>query len=542
MPVAVVDMVWMRKPAHADVLNNTREMKMPNCTLKTTVAVILSALLALVPVVAYPVSMQEMFNGMSNTTPAGAYHGQTQNVYSGGSVSMRVPQKNYQLYSYSPPSVSGGCGGIDAFAGSFSYINSQNLVNALQNIGSAALSQAFFMAIDSMSPMVGVNLKQLMDKLQKATNQSINSCEAGKLMANTMLGDTPKKMNKWASENALDFTVLNNIFADRAEAQQGIGADDVQLTNNVNAAAAAGHFPLGNLVWNALAMQNQNAIGDDTVTEFEARLIMSLVGTTIVLNSPSDAAAGKQAQQMLPVAPLISAERLENFIGLDTVQSTTLAGFQVYSCRDGDADQKPNGGVSADPNPALVSIPTSLQCIGMTPADVSTAGGAAFKSMRALVHERLISINDALLNDQAISATDKAFINSTSVPVYKMLAVSNAVTKSGLGIVMINNNEAVIAAQYADAYINGLFDVLNKALTKYSPKAGDGLVAAIKDIRHNVTEVRKSLAVQLGNAHQNQVNVNHIAGQIMQMEQMMMASLPNNISGAMSMRRMKGGH
>ena len=115
-------------------------------------------------------------------------------------------------------------------------------------------------------------------------------------------------------------------------------------------------------------------------------------------------------------------------------------------------------------------------------------------------------------------------------------------TKSGLGIVMINNNEAVIAAQYADAYINGLFDVLNKAMTKYRRKDGDGLVGAIKDIRHNGTEVRKSLAVQLGNAHQNQVNINHIAAQIMQMEQMMMASLPNNISGAMSMRRMKGGH
>lgn len=514
-------------------------MKNSTYTLKSA---ILSASLTLAPMSAYPVSMQEMFDGMGNSTPAGAYHGQTQNVYTGGSVSMRVPQKNYQLYSFSPPSISGGCGGINAFTGSFSHINSQHFVDALQNIGSAALSQAFFMAIDAMSPMVGVNLKQLMDKLQKATNQSINSCEAGKLMANTMLGDTPKKVNKWASENALDFSVINGMFSDRAEAQSNIGSSDTQLTSSVNAAAAAGHFPLGNLVWNALAMQNQNAIGDDKVTEFEARLIISLVGTTVVTNSPSDAAAGQQAQKMVPVAPLISAERLENFIGLDTSQTTTLSGFQIYSCKDGDADQKPNGGVSGDPDPSIVSAPTALQCIGMTPTDVSTAGGAAFKSMRALVHERLISINDALLNDQAISETDKSFINSTSVPVYKMLAVSNALTKSGLGIVMINNNEAVIAAQYSDAYINGLFDVLNKALTKYAPKAGDGLVAAIKDIRHNVTEVRKSLAVQIGNAHQNQVNVNHIASQILQMEQLMMSSLPNNISGAMSMRKIKGGH
>lgn len=492
---------------------------------------------------AQAVSMKQMFdnNAVVNSTPSGAYHGQTQNVYTGGSVSVRIPQKNYQLYSFSPPSVSGGCGGIDAFAGSFSFINSQNLINVLQNIGSAALSQSFFLAIDAMSPMVGVNLKQLMDKLQKATNQQVNACEAGKLMANTMLGDTPKKMNKWASENALDFAVLNSFFSDREEARLNIAGDDVQLANYTNAAAAAGHFPLGNLVWNALALQNQNAIGDDKVSEFEARLIISLVGTTIVTNSPSEAAAGRQAQKMVTVSPLISAERLENFVGLDTSQSVTLSGFQIYTCKDGDGDQKPTGGASADPDPGRVDSPGALQCIGMPPTDVSLGGGAAFKSMRALVHERLISINDALLNDQPISADDKAFINSTAVPVYKMLAVSNAVTNSGLGIVMINNNEAVIAAQYADGYINGLFDVLSKALTKYAPKAGDGLVQAIKDVRHNMTEVRKSLAIQLGNAHQQQVNVNHIANQIMQMEQMMMANLPNNISGAMSMRRLKGG-
>ena len=67
---------------------------MLNLSLKNIIAAILSALLALAPVAAYPVSMQQMFDGMGNSTPAGAYHGQTQNVYTGGSVSMRVPQKN----------------------------------------------------------------------------------------------------------------------------------------------------------------------------------------------------------------------------------------------------------------------------------------------------------------------------------------------------------------------------------------------------------------------------------------------------------------
>jgi len=488
-------------------------------------------------------SMQQMFdnNATFNSTPAGAYHGQTQNVYSGGSFSVRVPQKNYQLMSFSPPSISGGCSGIDAFAGSFSYINSGQLVSVLQNIGSVALTQSFFMAIDALSPMVGVNLKQLMDKLQKATNQQINACQVGKQLANTMMGDTPKKIETWATENALDFAMATNWFSDREEARVNIATDDVQLANHVNAAAAAGEFPLGNLVWNALAEQNATAIGDDKVTEFEARLIISLVGTKVTTNSPSVAAAGRQSIKTVTVAPLVTTETLANFIGLDPSQGTSLAGFQIYTCLDGDADQQPTGGASGDPDPARISNIGALQCIKMTPANVNAAGGASLKSMRALVHERLMSINDALLSDQPISQADKSFINSTSVPVYKMLAVANALSKSGLGIVMINTHETLIAAQYADGYINGLFDTLNQALTKYAPKAGDGLAAGIKDVQHNMREVRKSLAQQIANANVQQTNVNAIAQQVLAMEQMMIANLPNNISGAISMRKMKGG-
>lgn len=506
------------------------------------IAVALCTSLVFLPV-AQAVSMQQMFNNnaITNSTPAGAYHGQTQNVYSGGSFSVRVPQKNYQMFSFSPPSISGGCGGIDAFAGSFSFIGSQQLVNVLQNIGSVALSQAFFMAIDAMSPMVGVNLKQLMDKLQKATNQQINSCQMGKQLANTMLGDTPKKIQTWATENALDFAMGNNAFDDREEARLNIAMNDQELTNYINAAAAAGEFPLGNLIWNALAEQNATAIGDEKVTEFEARLIISLVGTTIITSSPSVAASGRQAQKTITVTPLVTTETLANFIGLDPSQGTSLAGFQIYTCQDGDADQQPTGGASGDPDPAQVSNIGALQCIKMTPTDVSAAGGASLMSMRALVHERLMSINDALLADQPISQIDKNFINSTSIPIYKMLAVANAMSKSGLGIVMINSHETLIAAQYADGYINGLFDVLNQALTKYAPKAGDGLASAVKDVQHNMREVRKSLAQQIANANVQQTNVNAIAQQVLAMEQLMIANLPNNISGAISMRRMKGG-
>ena len=60
-------------------------------------------------------SMQDWFNEIGaygNVTGPNAYRGQTMNMYTGGSLYMRTPVRNYQLASISPPSFSAGCGGI----------------------------------------------------------------------------------------------------------------------------------------------------------------------------------------------------------------------------------------------------------------------------------------------------------------------------------------------------------------------------------------------------------------------------------------------
>ena len=52
-------------------------------------------------------SMQDWFNEIGaygNVTGPNAYRGQTMNMYTGGSLYMRTPVRNYQLASISPPS------------------------------------------------------------------------------------------------------------------------------------------------------------------------------------------------------------------------------------------------------------------------------------------------------------------------------------------------------------------------------------------------------------------------------------------------------
>ena len=64
--------------------------------------------------------MQAMFNdlgALGNVTSPGAFRGQAMNLYTGGSLMMRSPGRNYPLVNAQLPSLRAGCGGIDLFGG-----------------------------------------------------------------------------------------------------------------------------------------------------------------------------------------------------------------------------------------------------------------------------------------------------------------------------------------------------------------------------------------------------------------------------------------
>ncbi len=54
-----------------------------------------------------------------------------------------------------PPSFSAGCGGIDLFGGSFSFINMNQFVDLMRAVASNAAGYAFQLAINAMCPDCG---------------------------------------------------------------------------------------------------------------------------------------------------------------------------------------------------------------------------------------------------------------------------------------------------------------------------------------------------------------------------------------------------
>ena len=116
---------------------------------KRLIASLLAVTLTTTPLVSHPADlnaeMQAMFNdlgALGNVTTPGAFRGQAMNLYTGGSLMMRAPGRNYPLATVQLPSLRAGCGGIDMFLGGFSFLNVDYLVQKLQNILSAAPAAA----------------------------------------------------------------------------------------------------------------------------------------------------------------------------------------------------------------------------------------------------------------------------------------------------------------------------------------------------------------------------------------------------------------
>jgi len=124
--------------------------------------------------------LQGTFDAMINVTPAGSYETQRRGVISGGSITMRNKVVHPNLISWVPPDIKGGCGGIDLFAGSFSFINGAQFTQLSRSIAQAAVGYAFELAIEGMCPTCAQVVSKLQSEVAKINSLMRNSCELSK--------------------------------------------------------------------------------------------------------------------------------------------------------------------------------------------------------------------------------------------------------------------------------------------------------------------------------------------------------------------------
>jgi conjugative transfer pilus assembly protein TraH len=112
-----------------------------------------------------------------NTTKPGNYQDAAAGYYSGGSSVIRTKSTAIQPFSISPPHLSSGCNGIDAFIGSFSMMSGGELVSIANNIGSQAVVYGFHLGMKTYAPQIEQVLKDLRNLSMELNQLGIGQCK-----------------------------------------------------------------------------------------------------------------------------------------------------------------------------------------------------------------------------------------------------------------------------------------------------------------------------------------------------------------------------
>ena len=165
--------------------------------------------------------MQRFWDGAAvNTTGPTAFEGQASGHWTLGNLYLRAPVQSERIGTVSLPSFRAGCGGIDAFAGAFSFIDSDQLVAFARGIAQNATGFAFELALETISPVIAETMSKLRALAQWVNNQSINSCE----MAQSLVGAAWSTNDRASAAICAAIGTSQGIFSDYAAARHGCGS------------------------------------------------------------------------------------------------------------------------------------------------------------------------------------------------------------------------------------------------------------------------------------------------------------------------------
>ncbi|MBS8989393.1 conjugal transfer mating pair stabilization protein TraG [Escherichia coli] len=420
--------------------------------------------------------MNQFFNKLgfaTNTTQAGVWQGQAAGYAYGGSLYARNQVRNIQLISMTLPDINAGCGGIDAYLGSFSFINGEQLQRFVKQIMSNAMGYFFDLALQTTVP----EIKTAKDFLQKMANDinsmNLSSCQVAQGIVGGLFPQTQVSQQKVCQDIAGE----SNIFADWAASRQGctVGGQSSSVRDKASDKDKERVLKNINIIWDSLS-KNRMLDGNKELKEF----IMTLTGTLIF---------GEDSE----ITPL-PARTTDRDILRAIMEGGTA---KIYHCNDSDKCLK----VVADANVTI----------------------ARDKALKSQITKLLTSIQNKAVSDTPLDDREKGFISSTTVPVFKylidpqMLGVSSSVVYQltdyiGYDIMLqyiqelLQQARAMIATgNYPQTVLDSVLENLNQAQQQIAVFQGQVKVQqdALLVVDRQMSYMRQQLSARMLSRYQN---------------------------------------
>jgi conjugative transfer pilus assembly protein TraH len=365
---------------------------------------------------------QKSGGGVNISNPT-FYEGQSAGFATLGSVQVRTRTRNTNLLNIQLPSVRAGCGGIDVFGGSFSFISEEELIKMMEAIMQNAAGFAFELALESLSPAVQEVVAKLRDLLQQVNAMNINSCEAGQVLASSIW----PAMEGASQHICKAIGSYQGLFSDHISARHHCTTGGQQNQTLANAGAELkDQVPVDiNYAWEAIK-KNPFLNSNRDIAEF----FMSLTGTIVTTAAASDS----EGPQHITLSPMALTEAMVNVL----VEGGSV---QAYRC-------------GSDYNKCL--SPTKLNL------DISINS-----SLKKMTSDTIRTLYEAIKEDSDVGASDEAIalLGMTSVPVLQML-----ITGMSYQHIFVENEidamAEIVAVDMAMLYITQAMDEMAKSASR----------------------------------------------------------------------------
>jgi len=115
----------------------------------------------------------------THQTRASEFNSRFGRHYSGGQMSLRIRQSRARNVAvFAPPSLSGGCSGIDFYAGSFSLLSGDEIVQMYRGAMQGAASYFFSISLQSLCPSCHEIASSIQDKIEEMNKFLRTDCQS----------------------------------------------------------------------------------------------------------------------------------------------------------------------------------------------------------------------------------------------------------------------------------------------------------------------------------------------------------------------------
>lgn len=420
-----------------------------------------------------------------NVNVSDAYVAQSAGHYSGGSLYARAPVRNQQISYINLPKMSAGCGGIDMFMGGFSIINKADAIELAKSVMSNGKGYAFNLALETAAPLISNNMKNWVNSISYATNNRINSCELGTGLVGAVFPKTEESQRNVCQSIAGSKGYLSDYVEARMECSKSSGRE--KTFNRAKHEKGREKELLGSMNFAWQAIKGNSLFNSDKQL---GELMMSLSGTVIY----QDESANNGSKKIV----LPSLAMNSKFIS-----SLMFGGeIEVYSCDE------------------------EKDCLNPVKAnDKITQGQGIVKMVEKMLNNIVQKIRsiDIPLNDE-----EKKFIQSTSLPVYKMLNVQSAYSK-GISAFDITNYSEIIASDILYVYLEeSIQEVLNSARTLQIPESEFNLFI------NNIEEAKSNIRNRKADINKQYTLIHQMINQTRQLEQRLSVRMQDNLKNALT--------